>query len=103
MSSAVEINNVNDVKNIEKSDVNKDENGVSWFKIVLIAVTVILILLTAWYAYENWKEDDEDTEGFIEGNRQERTDPQNDFNLQEAIQELENLQDNVLKTLSGIM
>ncbi len=69
------------------------------------ACLVLAFVLLLFYVYDKWQEseDVDDEEGFVEGNRQERTDPQNDFNLQEAIQELENMQENVLKTLSNVM
>ncbi len=39
-------------------------------------------------------------EGFVEGNRQERTDTVADFNLEEAIRSLEQMQSKILRELS---
>ncbi len=64
------------------------------------ALTVALILLV-YYAYARFI-DNSLSEPMAKGVEQERDDPVIDFNLREAIKNLQNIQQNVLKTLSDV-
>ncbi len=92
------------------------ENGpkTEWTQYILPGVLVLIFLVLLYYAYcefignaekgnkRNRCEDDDDDEreGFVEGNRQERTDIVADFNLEESIKSLEQMQSKILRELS---
>ncbi len=70
-------------------------------KYVLIGVLTVALILLVYYAYARFV-DNSLTEPMAKGVEQERDDPVIDFNLREAIKNLRNIQQNVLKTLSDV-
>lgn len=64
-------------------------------------VVIICILYILYHAYNKFMCNSQ--ESFVKGNEQERTDTVVDFNLREAIKELENLQNSILTKVSNIM
>jgi hypothetical protein len=70
-------------------------------KYILIGVITISLVLLVYYAYARFI-DNSLTEPMSKGVEQERDDPVVDFNLREAIKNLQNIQKNVLSTLSDV-
>ena len=66
-----------------------------------LGVVIICILYILYHAYNKFICNSR--ESFVKGNEQERTDTVVDFNLREAIKELENLQNSILTKVSNIM
>jgi cytochrome c-type biogenesis protein CcmH/NrfG len=68
-------------------------------KYVLYGIATVCLFLLAYYAYNRFQDNKSD-ENFVEGNRQERDDPIADYNLHEAVQELEEAQKKITSRLS---
>ena len=66
----------------------------SKYTYIILAVVVFVVL---YYAYTKFYKNAEE---FTEETASERTDPVSDFNLREAIHELETMQKNILSKLS---
>jgi uncharacterized membrane protein YukC len=64
-------------------------------------VIIICVLYILYHAYHKFVCNSK--ESFIKGNEQERTDTVVDFNLREAVKELENLQNSILSKVSNLM
>lgn len=71
----------------------------SLYTYIFIGILSVMLLLLLYYAYNRFTTNTV-SDPFVEGNRQERDDPVVDFNLREAINELQQIQARVLKTLS---
>jgi len=83
------------IKKIENT-TNSDDSLYSYVFMGVLAVVLIMLL---YYAYNRFVENSIN-EPFTEGTEQERDDPVDDFNLREAIKELQAIQKRVLSTLS---
>jgi len=81
----------------ESQDKKEETNAWTY---VFYGLVVLGIVLLAWYAYGRFVENSI-SEPFVEGQRQERGDPIMDFNLHEAIKDLERMQKKVLQRLSN--
>jgi len=87
---------------ITSTDVDKKEDC-PWYtnkedkkKYTYIAIA-ILVAVILYYAYNKFYKNSEE---FTETTSSERTDPINDFNLREAINELEKMQKTIISKLS---
>ncbi len=106
-SSTVQTNtqtNIPSVTTPENTDiVKKAEDSLfqdnTLYTYIFIGVLSVVLILLLYYAYNRFVENSLN-EPFSEGNEQERDDPVDDFNLREAIRELQNIQKRVLSTLS---
>jgi hypothetical protein len=87
------ITNTDDTKKEDCSWYTSKENKTK-YTYIAIAILVAVIL---YYAYNKFYKNSEE---FTEVTGSERTDPINDFNLREAINELENMQKNIISKLS---
>jgi cytochrome c-type biogenesis protein CcmH/NrfG len=88
-----------------KSTDNKstdDAQGGSWTKYIFIGVLTVVLILLVYYGYETFIKNSS-KETCTKGVEQERDDPVIDFNLREAIRDLQTIQKNVLSTLSQTM
>jgi uncharacterized membrane protein YukC len=79
-------------------DTGKKTAGIT-FNWILIAVCIILVVLLIYYGYNRFVSNSVN-EPYISGNKQERDDPVVDFNLSEAINELELIQRKIVNNLS---
>ena len=79
----------------------EDEESRPVFRYVMIGVITIALVLLVYYAYSRFVENSVN-DGTSKNAEQERDDPVTDFNLREAIKNLQNIQNNVLKTLSEV-
>ncbi len=79
------------------NDDQKAENSI--LKYVVIGVLVVSLVFLIYYAYNRFVANSL-TEPLTKGVEQERDDPVVDFNLREAIKNLQNMQKRVLSTLS---
>ena len=84
--------------NMSSSGSNKDE-GSQLYTYIFIAVLSVALIVLLYYAYSRFTINAKG-EKFTKGTEQERDDPVIDFNLREAIRELQGLQTKVLSTLS---
>lgn len=76
-----------------------DAEATSVYNYVFIAVLCVVLLLLLYYAYCRFAENSVE-EPMVAGQKQERDDPIIDFNLREAIKELQTLQRNIMSTIS---
>lgn len=82
----------------ESTTENKDQSkNKSWMFWGLVILLVIILIISLYKAYNVWQ--DAQQEGFTKNQESERTDTAVDFNLRNAIQELESIQK---KTMSGL-
>lgn len=83
-------------------DVNKPSNTEeknSTYTYIFIGLFIVVLMLLIYYAYNRFVTNTI-TEPMTKGTEQERDDPVVDFNLREAIRDLQNIQKNILSTLS---
>lgn len=80
------------------SSNKKEETSNAYYYVFIGFLSVVLILLL-YYAYCRFVENSVE-EPFVKGQTQERDDPVIDFNLRESIKELQNLQRNIMSTIS---
>ncbi len=85
------------VESIEKKDEPGAENSI--LKYVIIGVLIVALVFLIYYAYNRFVANSL-SESMTKGVEQERDDPVIDFNLREAIKNLQNMQKRVLSTLS---
>lgn len=85
----------------EETKTEVSEEGRSILSYVFIAVLVVSLVLLMYYAYSKFVDNSGDT--MVANDDQERDDPVIDFNLREAIKELQHTQKRVLSTLSQTM
>ena len=81
------------------TDSDKSESS-SWGSYIFTGIAVVVLLYTCWYAYGKFVENS-CAEPFVKGLTQERDDPVVDFNLRDAIKQLEGTQRNILQRISG--
>lgn len=81
-----------------KISAEKDDSA-STYNYVFIGVLSVVLILLLYYAYCRFAENSVE-EPFVKGQTQERDDPVVDFNLREAIRELQNIQKKVISTIS---
>lgn len=74
----------------------------SWLTYVFIGVLTVALVLLLYYAYGRFVSNSIE-EPMTKGVEQERDDPVVDFNLREAIRDLQGIQQRVLGTLSETM
>lgn len=74
----------------------------SWLTYVFIGVLTVALVLLLYYAYGRFVSNSIE-EPMTKGVEQERDDPVVDFNLREAIRDLQGIQQRVLSTLSETM
>lgn len=79
-------------------DTKPKENSVSTY--IFVAVMIIIVIFLIYYGYNKFVTNKNSKEGISKGSTQERDDPVVDFNLREAIRDLQNIQKRVLSTLS---
>lgn len=84
-------------------EVPEDEKR-PWLRYVLIAVLVVGLCCLLYYGIAKWSELKESgsAESMTKGVEQERDDPVVDFNLREAIKNLQSMQKKVLSQLSEV-
>ena len=87
-----------DVVVVSSAEPKKEEESQVYNYVFIGILTVVLVFLL-YYAYLRFSEQSI-AEPYVKGLEQERDDPVIDFNLREAIKELQNIQRNVMKTLS---
>jgi hypothetical protein len=91
--------NIPDYKQIPVATPNTESSDSNVVTYVLIGVCIIVVVLLIYYAYKRFiKNSIKDP--FTKGQEQERDDPVVDFNLREAVLELQDMQKQILKTLS---
>ncbi len=76
-----------------------DKESTSIYNYIFIGVLAVALICLLYYAYCRFSENST-TEPFTKGTAQERDDPVIDFNLREAIKELQNTQRQIMKTIS---
>jgi cytochrome c-type biogenesis protein CcmH/NrfG len=81
----------------KKDADDKTESNI--YSYVFTAVLAVVLIFLLYYAYCRFAENSV-TEPYVKGQEQERDDPVVDFNLRESIKELQNLQRQVMKTIS---
>jgi cytochrome c-type biogenesis protein CcmH/NrfG len=86
------------VAELQKVEAPEERNWVTHLFIGLLAVALVLLV---YYAYCRFVANSVE-EPMSKGTEQERDDPVIDFNLREAIRELQNMQQRVLNSLSEI-
>ena len=88
-------------KTAENKDPSKDEvtQSTSTYNYIFIGVLSVVLILLLYYAYSRFVENSVE-EPFTKEPAQERDDPVIDFNLREAIKELQALQRNIMSTIS---
>ena len=89
------------VEPVVEKDTDPDADASPVARYVMIGVITIALVLLVYYAYSRFI-DNSISEPMAKGVEQERDDPVVDFNLREAIKNLQNIQRNVLKTLSNV-
>jgi len=99
--SISEKQNTTDNKSTDNKSTD-DTQGGSWSKYIFIGVLTVVLILLVYYGYETFVKNSS-KETFTKGVEQERDDPVIDFNLREAIRDLQTIQKNVLSTLSQTM
>lgn len=82
------------------TDTEETAEKANTYNYIFIGVLAVVLILLLYYAYGRFTENSSEGEGFVKGNTQERDDPVIDFNLREAIQELQALQRNIMSTIS---
>lgn len=80
------------------TDATKNDDN-SLYSYVFIGVLAVVLILLLYYAYGRFVENSI-KDPFTDGTQQERDDPVDDFNLRDAIKELQNIQKKVVSTLS---
>jgi hypothetical protein len=83
---------------VDKASDDSEKTNITTYLIIGISIIAVILLLI--FAYKKFI-DNSDSEPFVKGLQQERDDPVMDFNLNEAIKELEGLQKKVLQKLSN--
>lgn len=81
---------------------NEDEKQTSsnLVKYFIYGLCVVIIVMACYYAYQQFVENQDKPDAFVKGLTQERDDPVMDYNLHEAIDDLEKKQQAILQTLS---
>jgi cytochrome c-type biogenesis protein CcmH/NrfG len=87
-----------DSKPSDTKETTTDDSA-SMYNYIFVAVLSVVLILLLYYAYCRFAENSVD-EPFVKGQTQERDDPVIDFNLREAIRELQNIQRNIMSTIS---
>lgn len=87
-----------DSKPSDTKETTADDSA-SMYNYIFVAVLSVVLILLLYYAYCRFAENSVD-EPFVKGQTQERDDPVIDFNLREAIRELQNIQRNIMSTIS---
>ena len=100
-TEAIAVTN-NEEPSLVKKDANKteDDDSKPIGRYIMIGVITIALVLLVYYAYSRFI--DNSSTGSTPKDT-ERDEPITDFNLREAIKNLQNIQRNVLKTLSDII
>ncbi len=70
--------------------------------ILILIIIIVLVYLGYQYYTEKGNPFSGKKEGFVEGQRQERSDTGGDFDLQQSIKQLEIMQNKVLSDLSNV-
>lgn len=86
---------------VQDTTLNPDEdnkNTIMYY--VIISVVVIVVIYAIWFSYGKFKENSS-KDGFIKNLQQERSDTEVDFNIADAIDELNRLQEGYIKKLSS--
>ncbi len=86
---------------VTKSTTEKEPENKSVLTYVFIGVLIISLVLLMYYAYNRFVANSL-AEPMTKGTEQERDDPVIDFNLREAIKDLQNIQQRVLNSLSDV-
>jgi len=89
----------NKLNNLDKNAENNESDSNSKYKMVFTGILILVLIALLYYSYNRFVTN-KITEPMTKGVEQERDDPVIDFNLREAIKELQNIQKNVLSTLS---
>mgnify|MGYP000208017512 CR=1 FL=1 len=76
-----------------------DKESTSIYNYIFVGVLAVALICLLYYAYCRFSENST-AEPFTKGTAQERDDPVIDFNLREAIKELQNTQRQIMKTIS---
>ena len=97
-SSHTEENGVSEMATLERAT----SNNLMWvtLKYFIYAVLIIGSIYLIYYLYNRQKSQQTTSDTFVKGNTPERDDVIADFNLHEAIKDLEKSQQNILKNLS---
>jgi ABC-type arginine transport system permease subunit len=82
---------------ITESGISESTNNT--YTYIFAAVLSVVLILLLYYAYSRFITNTVE-EPMTKGTEQERDDPVIDFNLREAIKDLQNMQKNVMATLS---
>lgn len=83
----------------ENNQKTGGSDGSPWLTSLLVGVLTIALVLLLYYAYNRFVTNSIE-EPMTKGLEQERDDPITDFNLREAIKELQGIQRRILSTLS---
>ena len=82
--------------------VEQESSKTSMSTYIIVGALVVLLIGLLYYAYIQFVSNSTTSETMMKGLEQERDDPVIDFNLREAIRDLQNMQKNVLSTLSEV-
>ena len=85
--------------NMPNQTPNQDDSR-SVMTYIFIGVLTLALVLLIYFSYEKFVANSAGEEKMTKGVEQERDDPVVDFNLREAIRDLQNIQKDVLSTLS---
>ena len=85
-----------------KAEILGSAEEKSWLTYAFIGVLTVALVLLLYYAYGRFVSNSIE-EPMTKGVKQERDDPVVDFNLREAIKDLQGMQQRVLSTLSETM
>ena len=101
-SAANNTQNASNQEDQQKPQALGGAEETSWLTYVFIGVLTVALVLLLYYAYGRFVSNSIE-EPMTKGVEQERDDPVVDFNLREAIRDLQGIQQRVLSTLSETM
>lgn len=85
---------------LKQNSISEDQPVNPIYGYMAIGVIIVVILIVIYLAYEHFINNTEKSEGFVKGQEQERTDLVMDFNLQQVVDNLNELQRKIVKNLS---
>lgn len=85
---------------VVKTESDEKQTSSNLIKFLIYGLCVVIIVMMCYYAYNYWVENQDKPDTFVKGLTQERDDPVMDYNLHEAIDDLEKKQRAILQTLS---
>lgn len=88
---------------VPPSDASEEPKIKSKATLIIVSLLIFAIIVVLIYmGYQYFNDNKAEKDGFVESQRQERSDTGGDFDLQQSIKQLEVMQSKVLSDLSNV-